>query len=389
MAVGGNVWEERLRVWIETRGDKDFNRVVAGMKGYITRLQKQLKSSETQLDKFRKGMMDNKRAFSMWLGTGLSVMFLAQGIAAALKSMMQPALELVGAFDVWRMILISLLTSSMIPFVEWLIDMFNYLEQHPGIKKFLAKLIIVGYIFAKVLAIVSQFAILIAGLKYIGASALTGILTWASIVFVFVLAILDVLRTWKRPVVTFLKILGIIAAVIIGVILLPAEASAVAVGAVIAGLSLLFVAIVDLFTAVYDYIVKNWSSIIDWFKNNWARYLTRILLMPFMPVLEIIKYIMKFLDRFAGTHLMNTSFGKLLEFATFAEGGIVTRPTLALLGERGPEAVVPLAGGGGPGGFNVVININGGNFGSMAQANNVVRMIQSALRDELRRLGVR
>ena len=42
----------------------------------------------------------------------------------------------------------------------------------------------------------------------------------------------------------------------------------------------------------------------------------------------------------------------------FAGGGIVTRPTFATLGERGPEAIVPLGrrfgfgGGGGYGGFN-------------------------------------
>lgn len=39
----------------------------------------------------------------------------------------------------------------------------------------------------------------------------------------------------------------------------------------------------------------------------------------------------------------------------FAEGGIVTRPTLALIGERGPEAVTPLGGGRGGGEINVYI----------------------------------
>jgi hypothetical protein len=45
-----------------------------------------------------------------------------------------------------------------------------------------------------------------------------------------------------------------------------------------------------------------------------------------------------------------------------AVGGIVTRPTLALIGEAGPEAVIPLSGGGGSGGGGgggVVINITG------------------------------
>jgi hypothetical protein len=41
-----------------------------------------------------------------------------------------------------------------------------------------------------------------------------------------------------------------------------------------------------------------------------------------------------------------------------ANGGIVTSPTLALVGESGPEAIVPLGKGGGMGG--IVINISGG-----------------------------
>ena len=39
-----------------------------------------------------------------------------------------------------------------------------------------------------------------------------------------------------------------------------------------------------------------------------------------------------------------------------AEGGIVKRPTLAMIGEAGPEAVVPLKGGGGLGG-GVTVNV--------------------------------
>lgn len=39
----------------------------------------------------------------------------------------------------------------------------------------------------------------------------------------------------------------------------------------------------------------------------------------------------------------------------FAEGGIVTQPTLAILGEAGPEAVIPLTGYGGGGGMQQVI----------------------------------
>jgi hypothetical protein len=43
----------------------------------------------------------------------------------------------------------------------------------------------------------------------------------------------------------------------------------------------------------------------------------------------------------------------------FAAGGIVTKPTLAMVGEEGPEAIVPLTGGGGTnlaGDINIYVN---------------------------------
>jgi len=44
----------------------------------------------------------------------------------------------------------------------------------------------------------------------------------------------------------------------------------------------------------------------------------------------------------------------------------VTRPTLALIGEAGPEAVVPLSRGGAMG--NVTINVNGGDPNAVVAA---------------------
>ena len=60
-----------------------------------------------------------------------------------------------------------------------------------------------------------------------------------------------------------------------------------------------------------------------------------------------------------------------------AEGGIVTGPTLAMIGERGPEAVIPLdrAGGMGLGGNTITINVNGGD------PNSIVRALQQYVRN--------
>jgi hypothetical protein len=58
------------------------------------------------------------------------------------------------------------------------------------------------------------------------------------------------------------------------------------------------------------------------------------------------------------------------------DGGIVTSPTLAIIGERGPEAVIPLnrAGGIGMGGNTITVNVNGGD------PNSIVRALQQYVR---------
>ena len=64
-----------------------------------------------------------------------------------------------------------------------------------------------------------------------------------------------------------------------------------------------------------------------------------------------------------------------------AEGGIVRSPTLAMIGERGPEAVVPLGKGGGMG--SVVVNIMGPTYGF----EDFERRVAQAVRDGARRGG--
>ena len=58
------------------------------------------------------------------------------------------------------------------------------------------------------------------------------------------------------------------------------------------------------------------------------------------------------------------------------EGGIVSSPTLAMIGERGPEAVIPLSRGGGMGG-NYTINVNGGLSSSAEIGQSVVNAIRA------------
>ena len=72
----------------------------------------------------------------------------------------------------------------------------------------------------------------------------------------------------------------------------------------------------------------------------------------------------------------------------FASGGIVTGPTLAMVGEAGPEAIIPLsafaggsslAGAGGIGGGGIVVNITGNNISSQMDLRNIAQAVSQEI----------
>ena len=73
----------------------------------------------------------------------------------------------------------------------------------------------------------------------------------------------------------------------------------------------------------------------------------------------------KQLKRLSNRFAVDVEFAMSSGIPALANGGIVTGPTLALIGEAGPEAVVPLDR---MGGGNVTINVNGGDPEAVVQA---------------------
>ena len=81
------------------------------------------------------------------------------------------------------------------------------------------------------------------------------------------------------------------------------------------------------------------------------------------------------IDKAAGPWV---NFGTIpdVKLPRLAEGGIVTSPTIAMIGERGPEAVIPLNRAGGMGmGNQITVNV------SSADPNAVVAALQQYIRD--------
>jgi len=79
------------------------------------------------------------------------------------------------------------------------------------------------------------------------------------------------------------------------------------------------------------------------------------------------------------------SFGfDLKQIPMLADGGIVTKPTLAMIGEAGAEAVVPLNKGGFGGGINVTVNVGG----SVVQEQDLAVSVRDQIAILMRRRGL-
>jgi hypothetical protein len=76
-----------------------------------------------------------------------------------------------------------------------------------------------------------------------------------------------------------------------------------------------------------------------------------------------------------GAGIGKAAYGHSQKVPELAEGGIVNTPTLAMIGERGPEAVVPLAEGAGAAGFN------------MKETNTLLRALLGSSEKQVNRLG--
>jgi lambda family phage tail tape measure protein len=89
-----------------------------------------------------------------------------------------------------------------------------------------------------------------------------------------------------------------------------------------------------------------------------------------------------------------TAFSKIIPFSPFAKGGVISQPTMSLMGEAGPEAVLPLKRGAGgklgvatSGGMgDVVVNVDAAGSsvqGNNSQANQLGKAIGAAVQQEL------
>ena len=78
---------------------------------------------------------------------------------------------------------------------------------------------------------------------------------------------------------------------------------------------------------------------------------------PVKKAIGLLGDLINLIGRIPGIGSIGNFIGGL-DIPGFADGGIVTRPTLAMVGEKGPEAIIPLSQMGSGGG--VTVNVTGG-----------------------------
>jgi hypothetical protein len=153
-----------------------------------------------------------------------------------------------------------------------------------------------------------------------------------------------------------------------------------------AGIALLVVGLItaykkfEWFSTGVNAVINGIIGVFEAFANSWIKVINVIIKgYNALPLLPDIGYINEISLGRIGDKANNPS--RTMDIPRLAEGGIVSSPTLALIGEAGPEAVVPLdrmqSGGG------ITINVTGG----LATSAEIGESVVNALRAYSRSAG--
>ena len=185
----------------------------------------------------------------------------------------------------------------------------------------------------------------------------------------------------------FLFIAGAISAVAAAIVATNIAMALNPFALIAAGVALLVVGLVtaykkfEWFSTGVNAVINGILSVFETFANSWIKVINVIIkgynALPLLPDIDYIKEIK--LGRLGGNE---ATAGGGLSIPKMADGGIVSSPTLALIGEAGPEAVVPLDRMRGMGG-NVTINVTGG----LATSAEIGESVVNALRAYSRSAG--
>ena len=214
-------------------------------------------------------------------------------------------------------------------------------------------------------------------------------------------AVLSMLEMFGALVVGFFGILwyGFLAGV--GLIL----GTLVALGMAVIGIIIFpFVFLIDFWKSMWAGFNKarksGWSGIVTWLKSLPSTVVT----IAINAAKKVFNAVFGVYNKFAAfmtfdipswVPLIGGNTFKLPQVPMMAKGGIVNKPTLAMIGEDGPEAVIPLSQRNNPKGIGlggnsngpITININASGITDRSDKRALAREIGEAIREEMNRAG--
>jgi hypothetical protein len=372
MAFGALVQDIIFRISTQFVGPKD---AVVKLTDQIGKVGGRVKNFGTALDATKPKMASFR--FDM-----LSLMFMGQMVQKTLSGLLQPAFEAAGIFDIWgAMLEIFFLPIAMVllDFLLWLFDIFTAMPE--SVQLVIGAFVLIGSIIAGVIGFLAAMGVGISSIfggfaafaTWLGgfAGVIAGVISFvaslpAAVVAAIALLLLAIIFNWEGFLNAFIDFfqntIDSIAQMIRGVVKIFQGVIDILIGIVtlnkekiIGGFQKIGQGILDFFVATFRILIGNfaqfgWDMIVAF-----ATGITRAggYIVNALRGLPIIGPFIGAIGDIAGgiSNAITGAVGGLVNWIGgliphFQHGGIVTGPTLAMVGEAGPEAIVPAGSSG-------------------------------------------
>ncbi|MFA5080306.1 MAG: hypothetical protein WC472_01635 [Candidatus Paceibacterota bacterium] len=141
---------------------------------------------------------------------------------------------------------------------------------------------------------------------------------------------------------------------------------------------------IGVFTSVSTFLKNIWDGIANNIKSTINGIITAINGM--VSGINSIKISVPKVEYWPGKFFggFDVGFPQIPQIPYLAQGGIVTSPTIAMIGEAGPEAVIPLSRFNGQGSTNITVNISGNNISNKIDLKNIADEVSNVIMNKLR-----
>lgn len=363
----------------------------------------------------------------------LGVMFFGMALQRIFTGLLQPALQVSGIFELISATLeivflpvALVLLEALLPILEWFMDL------PEPVKLVIGVIAVLGAILGVAMFAFGTLGLGILSIAMLIATLLVGIVSLAGGVLTIGGGIVIVLAVFALLAIGIGVVIGIIALAIAAFFLFSSDAEGAMnsffkiVDDIMKDVTLIFEGLIEFLQGVFaldaeaafegfkkiaegvvgavgtifEDLVPLIVGVFDDVKTNMGKWFTE-LIFTFIPsfkakfdkaIFDLIPKPLQDLIAVPTTIIggIGAGFRNLISgvIPGFANGGLVTRPTLGIIGERGPELITPVGAGAAAGvGSTINITVNANSVAGLT-AEEIASVVERRLGDEMRRLNI-